>query len=699
MKTINKKVTNMIEKARTVSIDDSSSFIGGIVNGAIIGMFRGSANIPFQTIIGSVISRFNHSDLLHRPVETSTGSITVLDQGMNTDPKTAQLMHKHVVLETLSNATKYIALYGDIDKVLYSGTDKNGKKVYATSHTFKVGYEYIGKVLEYAEKRVFKNNKKVNKISLQKYLPSKLGFEIEVGSLFKEMMELQKNQKVLYVLNEQEAAKAISMQYKQQREMANGHFKLEKTAASELLTQKHLGALMSYNGNQCKVVDTIESRGRAKSMENAIAGYNLYGKEWETQSFRLGYKTVAYDGRQFAYATFGGFFHIIPLLRMTGNYNDCSIEELADIYVDVFLSAINKAFSFNLADIVGSDKEARSIAKRPAQLLMYMAGLPTIINGVESGRDAREYVNNKGEEFLVPNSKKKSILEVVRTKYPDMTEKEAVKLLDLAFRGDEILSIVMEVRDNLTNCEFTNKVAPNWTIDGVGTFFYERVTNEFAEDEGESVKHQIILNSDAGKPFSMDMFAGFINPDAKRNGMLPAVFHCSEHVIIARTQIDVIKAGGKMLKKHDEIIVNKEHEEYMLSRLAYHATDVWSKPKKYIFDPLRQMGYNHSLEKIYQRNKAKFGQIDWSKVKNSRNGFSFEWEIETPELEDQFSDIEYKGFAIENAKLRGDDYKHIEDFILIAEPCEVRDYVVDGTINVKGNEYKTIANAVRYNKS
>jgi hypothetical protein len=661
-------------------------------------MFKGNANVPFQTIVGSIISRLNHSGLLHRPVETSTGSVTVLDQGMDTDPKTAQIMHKHVILETLNKAMKYVALYGDVDKILYSGTDKNGKKVYATSFQFKIGYEYIGKILEYAEKRVFKNHKKANKISLQKYLPSKLGFEIEVGPLFKEMMELQKNQKVLYVLNEPEATKAISLQYKQQREMANGHFKLEKTAASELLTQKHLDAIKSYNGKQCRVVDTIESRGRAKAMVNAMAGYNLYGKEWETQSFRLGHKTVAYDGRQFAYATFGGFFHIIPLLRMTGNYNDCSVEELFDIYVDIFLDAINKAFSFDLAEVIGSNKEARNIAKRPAQLLMYTAGLKTIINGIEPGKDAKTYVNDKGEEFLVPNSKKPSILEVVRIKYPEMTEKEAVKLLDLAFRGDEILSIVMEVRDNLANCEFTNKVAPHWTIPGVGTFFYERVTNEFAEDEGESIKHQIILNDDDGKQFSMEMFAGFINPYAKSNGAMPALFHCSEHVIIARTQIDVIKAGGKMLKKHDEIIVNKEHAEYMLSRLAYHAADVWSQPKKYIFDPLRQMGYNHSLEKIYQRNKDRFGQIDWSKVENSRNGFSFEWEIETPELENQFSDIQYKGFAIENAKLRGNDSKYIEDYLLIAEQADIKDYVTDNIIKIKGKEYKTLANAVRYNK-
>jgi hypothetical protein len=297
------------------------------------------------------------------------------------------------------------------------------------------------------------------------------------------------------------------------------------------------------------------------------------------------------------------------MLELTGAYDNGTFNDEKDIYT--------KAFGEVLSEVFGKDVE-RSIAKRPAQMLAYMAGMKTILTRKEEGQ--------------------KSIIETLAPEALENSElmKEYTDALEAAFKKHPVLGPVMDLREEVRDGQFKNMAVPNWKFDEgmeleTSNYFFSRTSTNFISEAGTNHTPRYYLDTDLKdkegktKRSQISMHTIAFRAQAKSSAILSAIIHSLDAYIKKQVSLDVWAAGGKILVKHDEFIVDKAHEDVLHASYHKWLAHVGRNPKRYLEEPLKSCGYKVDVEALRARNERVLGKVDYALVASSKNGLKYEW--------------------------------------------------------------------------
>jgi hypothetical protein len=333
-------------------------------------------------------------------------------------------------------------------------------------------------------------------------------------------------------------------------------------------------------------------------MQYAFFGCNFYGKGWETKSFHLSSKDIAFDARQSGYQIFSVLFGSSPIAKMTGIYG----EEAGDIYTEAFAECLATAF--------GTKKGVdRSIAKKPAQMLIYMASVKSVLLEDDDGQGSiYAHLGPKDEHGK-----------------PDYSQLDGyVFNLDIALRDHEVLAPIMEVVDLLRQGEAKNKAVPHWQFPNGSVNFFSKHSTSFL-DWGKSYIPIWNIKTDNGHS-QMSMHVPLLRAQAKSSAILAAIFHSIDAYIKKQVSIDVWAAGGKILVKHDEYIVDYDHRDRLIKSYHKWLAYIGRNRKVFLEKALWSAGYKLNVDAFFASMEERYGKFELAKVANSTEGLKFEFE-------------------------------------------------------------------------
>jgi len=553
---------------------------------ALHAAFKGKIKMPLQEALGAAIAEINNRDFVMK---------NVLKHGFRTDALLAENKHS-VLLEQVINALlDYASGYGDI----YRATRKV-KGVWHTSWSIQF-HPSIYRLMEVEEKEIhFPSRKRFAKAKVQTQLKDKVGVHTDIGLLDRVYLERMKSQNVFFRLTktEEEIRDELMKMYSEEDKLAGGGFRYRKTTRTDALVEKHMKALNALNNSMFPVTISLEPRGRAAKMQKAFKFCNLYGKSEETKSFHLGEQTIAYDARQSGYQILAMLLDNKSVANMTGVYGKT---KGGDIYTDAFGEVLERVFG---------TKVDRVIAKRPAQMLAYMAGFKRILTAHENDE-----------------------LSIIDTLVPNCSEGELndyIIKFDTELRAQPELRTIMMLRDAVRDGQSHTYAVSSWKLPGTGTYFFSRTSTNYLDFDGSGPVAQAPrwnIKGDDGKMHGMTMHTTVFREKAKSSAILAAIVHSIDAWLMKKVSIDVWNAGGKILVKHDEYIVDKEHEEVMIA--SYHKWLAYINEHKHKFlqEPLESCGYVINQNALCEINKEAFGKFYPQRTKEARHGLGFEYEI------------------------------------------------------------------------
>ena len=560
--------------------------IGTAVDMAVHSAFKGKVRIPLQLVLGKALANLNRHGLFTNNVLTAFQ----MDAGL------AEQEHSQLIEKTINTLTPYLTGYGTV------ATHKTAKRGKWTTHWLLILDPTMVGQLE-VEDRAFRGTtvKKLRGAKVQTSLQDKLGVNTEIRGLEKDYLEALSNQYVEYNLNieKKELATKLAETYSEAIPMANGSVRFKATRHTQTMVNKHMECLTRLDGKSFPVTETLEPRGRTAKQQQALLGMNLYGKTWETQCFKLGEETVAWDARQSGYQILGGLLGSKALCTITGAYG----EEGGDIYTEVFAQVLMRVF--------GKNDIERLVAKKPAQMLAYMAGMRSILLEDDLGLGSIWF-------HLAPKDAKDEDIEG----YCDVLEQE--------LWNQPELQTIMQLREDVRNGAFANYSVPSWSFPGTSEYFFSRSDTNFISF-GKDGMHKdasiFVVFDDAGKGHQMTMHLSMIREFAKSSAILAAIIHSVDAFIKKHVTLDVIEAGGKILVKHDEFICDKAHEDVMKTSYHHWLAYVSTHYNDFLLEPLRSCGYAINLNKLRKANEEQFGKFFPFNIAQSKHGLGYEWTV------------------------------------------------------------------------
>jgi len=549
-------------------------------------MFTGKITLPLNAVIGHSIAELNRKGLVTN---------NVLDS-FNMDAGYAETKHSKLLNTLVGHAMHAAARYGDIAK---SVNKVNNSWV---THWLLVLNDDIFMLLDHEVKSyVPVTVKKLRKAKLQTKLTNSIGVSTDVEGLDAEYLQALQNQHVEFIVNETELDRALQTAYCESEPLMNGSIRYSKTLRTDRQIDAHKANIKSLSGKMLPIMEKLETRGRTAKQLHSKLGLNLYGKTWETQSFRLGDETVAYDARQSGYQIMSGLLGVKPIAKISGIYGK---QGLGDLYTDLFMVALEQTFGIDMIAKLGK-KAAREVAKRPAQMLAYMAGMTAILTN--ETKDFGSIWSHLGNDTL-------SI---------DLMCVE----LEKALHAIPELEPIMELRKAVRDGHRENKAIPSWRLPESSLYHFTRSDTSYIGDRGVKSTPVFTFVDDAGKTHNASMHIEMFREKAKYSAILAAIIHSIDGWIKKKVTLDVINAGGKCLVKHDEFIVDKEHEEIMIK--SYHKWMAYVASHRYEFlqKPLKDCGYIVNQKAMVDRNEKRFGKFNAFMVSNAVNGLKFEWQV------------------------------------------------------------------------
>jgi hypothetical protein len=357
--------------------------------------------------------------------------------------------------------------------------------------------------------------------------------------------------------------------------------------------------MLEMDGKMFPVSEELETRARTASQMYAKTGLNLYGKTWETQSFRLGDETVAYDARQSGYGIMSCLLGVKPIAQITGIYGKLG---LGDLYVDLFMKALEATFNLDLEEKLGSTL-ARDVAKRPAQMLAYMAGMTSILTN--ETKDFGSIWSHLGSD--------------------DLDMEEIVIKFEEELNNIPELETIMELRQAVRDGHRENKAIPSWELPETSVYHYTRSDTSYISDRGIKSTPIFTFVGDDNKNHNASMHIEMFRAKSKYSAILAAIIHSVDGWLKKKVTLDVINAGGKCLVKHDEFIVDEEHAEMMITSYHKWMAYIASNRNEFLQKPLRSCGYIINQDAMVAKNEKRFGKFNPFMVKNAVNGLAFEW--------------------------------------------------------------------------
>ena len=559
-----------------------SPSIGKSVDEAIHSSFRGKISMPLQMVIGETVTVLNRKGLVTNNVLS----------GHNMDALLAENSHSLLMEKTIDSILNYLTGYGSIITV------RNQKRGKWTTHWMITLDNSIFKILEQEDKG-FRGTtlKKLRRAAVQELFSDNLGVNTDVEGIDKQYLEGMAEQYVEFKLNSEELMKSVGKTYSESSRMANNTIRYTSTKNTKKLAESHVACLVALDGKRFPITEKLEPRGRTAKQQQSLLGLNLYGKTWETQSFRLGEKTVAYDARQSGYGILGVLLGVKPLARITGIYGKTG---LGDIYTEAFAAVLGRVFGRN--DI------ERLVAKKPAQMLAYMAGMKSILLEDDLGLGSIwSHLAPEGADL----DEYCSLLEIELWEQPELTP-------------------IMEIRDSVRDGQFANYAVPTWNFPETSDYFFTRSDTSFLSyGKGGMIKQaaMFIVSGDDGVPHQMSMHISIIREFAKSSAILAAIIHSIDALLKKLVCIDVWAAGGKIVVKHDEFIVDEEHADVMFESYHKWLAHLGDNRHRYLQEPLEACGYVINLDNLVKRNEDRYGKFNTAMVKKARNGLKHEWTV------------------------------------------------------------------------
>ncbi len=588
---------NTIIKAFKAFTPVTSKTIGQSVDSAIHGSFKGNRSIPLQIVVGETFAMLNRKGFLENNIKNFS---------LDMDATIGEQEHHKLVEETIDIVLDYCAGYGDI---LYFKSQKRGK--WSTHWKLNLDRDLF-RLMDTEEPEFrFLKLKKLQKAAVQELFTCSLGLSTDVEKLDFEYLTGLKNQSVQYKApiaflkskRPNSTRTLVEEFYCESRVMATGRVNYRPTPRTKSQAIKHMLNINELDGCMFPVTEELETRGRTAKEQLSIFGLNLYGKTEETQSFHLGDETIAYDARQSMYALMGALIGFKKLNQYTGTYGST---QHTDIYTEVFMKVLERVF--------GGCDISRDQAKRPAQMLGYMAGMASILTN-----------NDKGP----------SIWEELGTK--DMDFGEYCNLLDIECRNEPVLAPIMELRDMVRGGQTSNQVSPSWKLPGTSRYFYTRSDTSFFEWKNGSLTKQtpiFAVTGDDGKRHQFTIHIRIIRELAKGSAILAAIIHSIDAWLKKKVSLDVWAAGGKILVKHDEFICTKGYEDIMIASYHKWMRYIADHRVEFLQDPLESCGYDVALEKFVERNEEhhakhfnQSGKFENWRLEKATDGLGYEWTI------------------------------------------------------------------------
>ena len=556
--------------------------IGKAVNAAVSSAFIGKVSMPLQMVIGKAVAEMNRKGLVTNNVLT----------GHNMDALLAENAHSLLMERTINSIISYLTGYGKIE------TKRTSKKGKWTTHWRLVLDTSMFRLMEKEDKGFNGPTlKRLRNAAVQSLFSDNLGVNTEVTGIDKAYLEGLSQQDILFVLNNKELQDHVMDTYSKSKRMANKTIKYERTRTTKANAEAHVACVTRLNGKTFPVTETLEPRGRTAKQQLALLGMNFYGKTWETQSFRLGEETIAWDARQSGYQILGGLLGSKALCEITGVYGN---NEGGDIYTEAFAQVLTVVFG-------GAKTVTRLTAKKPAQMLAYMAGMASI---------------------LLEDEKDISIWDSLSTE--DMDFDETCEALEAALWENEILVPVMELRQAVRDGQVANYAVPTWSFPGTSEYFFTRSDTSFLA-RGISKKAKVasimMVRGDDNKNHQMTIHISMIREFAKSSAILAAVIHALDALLKKLVSLDVWAAGGKILIKHDEYVVDKEHEAVMIASYHKWLAHIAANRNEYLAKPLEECGYVINLDAMVRKNEERYGKFNQFMVHTARHGLAYEWSV------------------------------------------------------------------------
>ncbi len=541
-------------------------------------MFTGKVSIPLGSVLGKTVASLNRQGLVKNNVL----------EGFDMDAEYAETIHSKLLNSLVDKLLHTLSAYGSIDK----NTQKT-KKGWITHWTLELDEDIFMMLKKETKVYTPVTLNKIRKGKLQTKLSNNLGISTVVEGVDKEYLTALSKQYVDFNLNEEEFNKCIQHEYSHAEELMDGSIKYTKTLNTDKMVTAHRTNLAALNGKSFQVMEELESRGRTSKQINAKKGMNLYGKTWETQSFKLGDKTVAYDARQSGYQILAGLLGVKPMARISGVYGKTG---LGDLYSDLFGKVLERVFNGTVS---------RAVAKRPAQMLAYMAGMTAILTHKE-----------KGEQ---------SIWDLLAPEGANL--KEYCEKLEIELYAQPELRPIMILRETVRDGHYKNYVMPTWRLPESSLYHFTRSETSYIGFGGERTTPEFTFIGDDNKTHILSVHIEMFRAKAKYSAILAAIVHSIDGWIKKKVTLDVINAGGKCLVKHDEFIVDEEHEELMIKSYHTWMAYVATHRKQFLQEPLKQCGYLINLDTLVDENSEAFGAFVPAMVRNASNGLKHEWTV------------------------------------------------------------------------
>lgn len=545
---------------------------------------KSGISLPLQEIYGYAVDYLNRKGLLN----------DIFAKNHTHDVSALVIEHYTLIQNILNMIDDHLVAYGKIQKRLVK--DKKGN--------FHTSWELIMSVSVYTlfnkevKKYSFITFKKLIRANVQKELTHELGYSSKIEGIDKEYLDALNQQHVWFRAPKFDDLELHEV-YAESFRNIDGEVRYKSIENADEIIQKHWQSIKNLNGKCFPVNEALEPRGRASKSFGSMKGFNLYGKSFETQCFRMSdtEPTIAVDARQSMYAILGSLLNCKPFLKLTGNYGK---RGLKDIYLELFDASIKRAFHVSVP---------RDVAKRPAQMLGYLAGIETILLNKEDGE--------------------KSIYEYILDTHSNISIKDAAVLFDLSLREQHELEGLMMLRDMVSDCQVFKHVIVQWRLPESSEYFYIRSSRDFIFDDRTKHKRQFIHIDDDGKEHTVSMYIEMIDENAKGAAILAAIIHSIDAWIKKKVSLDMMALGHKILVKHDEFIINKSGEEELRRSYAKWLAYIAKNHRAFLQEPLDQAGYGFvDIDEIRAVCGSKFGNVDPKMIENSRNGLAFEWEVD-----------------------------------------------------------------------
>jgi len=547
-------------------------------------MFTGKISLPMPAIIGHALASLNEKGLVEK---------NVLDS-FDMDADYAETLHSKLLNTVVGHAIHALARYGDI----ISTSDK--KKDGWTTHWTVNLNEGIFLLLDRETKKyVPVTLKKLRKAKVQKRLSNNLGISTLVEGVDKEYLEAIASQYVEFRVNKKELVNALKTEYCESELLMNGDVKYKKTLRTDTQVEEHTKNILAMDGKMFPISEKLETRGRSAKQLESKKGLNFYGRTWETQSFRLGDVTEAYDARQSGYGIMSVLLSIMPVAKITGIYGDTG---LGDLYTDLFMKALSATFNVDLIEKLGANL-ARDVAKRPAQMLAYMAGMLSILTNE---------TKNFGSIWSHLGS-------------DDMDMEEMCITLEKELNRIPELEPIMELRTAVRDGHVDNKAMPSWRLPESSLYHFTRSDTSYIDWDGTKSTPKFTFVGDGDKRHTMSAHFEMFRSKAKYSAILAAIIHSIDAWIKKKVTLDVIAAGGKCVVKHDEFVVDKEHAEVMNKSYHKWMAYVGENKTEFLQKPLRSCGYLINLDSMVKTNEDRFGKFDTTMVASATEGLAYEW--------------------------------------------------------------------------